>query len=274
MAVREEAGSRRRLRLGRAPRLRLADRALHRPQPAGDGAEHLGRTTCSASRRTWPTIPPRSRRRAPGPRPLSLATVPVGRERRCERVSCARSRSAAAALALLIGRLAAGFTMATNTSPPRARRTRPTARRRSPDGEHSDPAPRARDDRRPAPRLPLVALCQRRRRAHEVFGYAPYWSLPQASQFPVDDFSTIAYFGVDVNPNGTIEMSGPGWNGYESQDFTDLVNAAHQAGDRVVLDRDRLLALVARRAHPRSERWCDAGRAADGAGEGRRTSTG
>ncbi len=63
----------------------------------------------------------------------------------------------------------------------------------------------------------------------------PYWSLAEAAQFPVDEFSTIAYFGVNVNPNGTIATSGPGWDGYESQDFNDLVNAAHQAGDRVVL---------------------------------------
>ncbi len=38
-----------------------------------------------------------------------------------------------------------------------------------------------------------------------------------------------------MNPNGSIEMSGPGWDGYQSQDFANLVNAAHQAGDRVVL---------------------------------------
>ncbi len=86
----------------------------------------------------------------------------------------------------------------------------------------------------PAPSPPQVALSAPTS-AHEVFGYAPYWSLPQASQFPVDDFSTIAYFSVDVNPNGTIQTSGPGWDGYKSQDLTDLVNAAHQAGDRVVL---------------------------------------
>jgi hypothetical protein len=70
---------------------------------------------------------------------------------------------------------------------------------------------------------------------HEVFGYAPYWSLSQSSSFKVADFSTIAYFSVDVNANGTIAHSGPGWSGYESQDFVNLVNRAHQAGDRVVL---------------------------------------
>ena len=85
----------------------------------------------------------------------------------------------------------------------------------------------------PAPSPPSVALSSTA--PHEVFAYAPYWSLPQASSFPVQDFSTIAYFSVDVNPNGSIDESGPGWQGYESQSFVDLVNRAHQAGDRVVL---------------------------------------
>jgi hypothetical protein len=85
----------------------------------------------------------------------------------------------------------------------------------------------------PAPALPLVA--QARTSSHEVFGYAPYWALPQASSFPVEDLSTLAYFSVDVNPNGSIDQSGPGWQGYESQDLVNLVTRAHQAGDRVVL---------------------------------------
>jgi hypothetical protein len=85
----------------------------------------------------------------------------------------------------------------------------------------------------PAPALPLVA--QARTASHEVFGYAPYWSLPQSSSFPVDDLSTIAYFSVDVNSNGSIAQSGPGWQGYQSQDLVNLVTRAHQAGDRVVL---------------------------------------
>ncbi len=49
------------------------------------------------------------------------------------------------------------------------------------------------------------------------------------------DFSTLAYFGVDVNPDGTVQQSGPGWDGYQSQDLVDLVSRAHAAGDRVVL---------------------------------------
>jgi hypothetical protein len=86
----------------------------------------------------------------------------------------------------------------------------------------------------PIPAQPSVALSSPTS-AHEVFGYAPYWSLPDWQSFPYRDFSTVAYFSVNVNPNGSIQQSGSGWNGYNSEDFVNLINAAHQAGDRVVL---------------------------------------
>ena len=71
--------------------------------------------------------------------------------------------------------------------------------------------------------------------SHEVFGYAPYWTLPQSAGFDVNDLTTLAYFSVDANADGTLNESGSGWNGYESQDLVDLVNRSHAAGDRVVL---------------------------------------
>ena len=71
--------------------------------------------------------------------------------------------------------------------------------------------------------------------SHEIFGYAPYWTLPQSSGFDVADLTTLAYFSVDANPDGTLDESGSGWNGYESQDLVNLVNRSHAAGDRVVL---------------------------------------
>ncbi|MGO8861025.1 MAG: glycosyl hydrolase family 18 protein [Acidimicrobiales bacterium] len=72
-------------------------------------------------------------------------------------------------------------------------------------------------------------------RPHEVFGFAPYWTLQQSAGFDVDQMSTIAYFSVDVNPDGTLDESGPGWNGYESQALSNLITRAHASGDRVVL---------------------------------------
>ena len=69
----------------------------------------------------------------------------------------------------------------------------------------------------------------------EDFAFAPYWTLPQSSSFDITGLSTLAYFSVDVNPNGTLDESGPGWNGLESQDLADLITRAHDGGERVVL---------------------------------------
>ncbi|MGH9067308.1 MAG: glycosyl hydrolase family 18 protein, partial [Acidimicrobiales bacterium] len=70
---------------------------------------------------------------------------------------------------------------------------------------------------------------------HEVFGFAPYWTLGQSSGFDLAGLSTLAYFGVDVTGDGSISHAGPGWAGLHSQALVDLVDRAHQAGDRVVL---------------------------------------
>jgi len=72
-------------------------------------------------------------------------------------------------------------------------------------------------------------------RPHEVFGFAPYWTLPAAGGFDVAGMTTLAYFSVDVNADGTVAQTGPGWVGYQSQALADLVTRAHGAGDRVVL---------------------------------------
>jgi hypothetical protein len=72
-------------------------------------------------------------------------------------------------------------------------------------------------------------------RPHEVFGFAPYWTLPSSAGFDVQGLTTLAYFSVGVNPDGTLLQSGPGWNGYESQSLADLITRAHAADDRVVL---------------------------------------
>jgi spore germination protein YaaH len=86
----------------------------------------------------------------------------------------------------------------------------------------------------PAPAPPSLAGSPALQ-SHEVFGFAPYWTLPQEAGFNVSDLTTIAYFSVDVNGNGTVQNSGPGWTGYESQALSDLITRAHASGSRVVL---------------------------------------
>jgi hypothetical protein len=71
--------------------------------------------------------------------------------------------------------------------------------------------------------------------ARENFAFAPYWTLAQAPSFDLTGLSTIAYFSVGVNPDGSLDESGAGWSGFESQDLVDLISRAHAAGERVVL---------------------------------------
>jgi spore germination protein YaaH len=60
--------------------------------------------------------------------------------------------------------------------------------------------------------------------------------------------STIAYFAVNVNTNGTLVTSDSGYTTWRSSQETALINAAHNAGDRVVLTvkafNDSLIASV------------------------------
>jgi spore germination protein YaaH len=70
---------------------------------------------------------------------------------------------------------------------------------------------------------------------HEIFGFAPYWSLPQGDGLDIAGVTTLAYFSIGINANGTLNESGPGWNGYESQALSTLITRAHGSGIRVVL---------------------------------------
>jgi hypothetical protein len=86
----------------------------------------------------------------------------------------------------------------------------------------------------PAPAPPTLANAAPLR-PHEVFGFAPYWTLSQSGGFNVSGISTLAYFSIDVNADGSLDKSGAGWDGYQSQDLANLITRAHGAGDRVVL---------------------------------------
>ncbi|HVB90672.1 MAG TPA: glycosyl hydrolase family 18 protein [Acidimicrobiales bacterium] len=89
----------------------------------------------------------------------------------------------------------------------------------------------------------------------ENFAFAPYWTLAQSGSFSLVGLSTLAYFSIGVNADGTLDRSGAGWNGYQSQALTDLITRAHAAGERVVLtvndfDQGSLDSLTASPAAP------------------------
>jgi len=80
--------------------------------------------------------------------------------------------------------------------------------------------------------VPRAASAQLRR---EVLGFAPYWNLNHYAEWNYSLMSTVAYFGLTVNTDGTFATQGGGWDGWNSSDLTNMINRAHAAGARVVL---------------------------------------
>jgi spore germination protein YaaH/putative cell wall-binding protein len=76
---------------------------------------------------------------------------------------------------------------------------------------------------------------------HEVLGFLPYWKLDTTTRaaLRMDLLSTIAYFSIGVQSNGYLAR-GPvttptvGWTGWTSSAMTEIINAAHARGIRVV----------------------------------------
>jgi spore germination protein YaaH len=62
--------------------------------------------------------------------------------------------------------------------------------------------------------------------ADPTYGY-PAWSM--------NLLTTIAYFGLTINWDGTIQTSGSGWTTWNSSQLTGLVSTAHANGVRVIL---------------------------------------
>lgn len=85
-----------------------------------------------------------------------------------------------------------------------------------------------------APQTP-PALFRRRLPRHLVLGYVPYWSLGALTPADYADATVLAYYGVTIAPNGSLQTGDPGWKGFQSSAFSSLVATAHRAGDRVLL---------------------------------------
>ena len=121
----------------------------------------------------------------------------------------------------------------------------------------ADPAvgPHALDDARHShdvvPMAPVTSTPQSRRMlpntgaapvyggsglTHEVFGFAPYWALPSGASWDYSLLTTVSYFGLDANANGTINDTTLGWQHWSGDgNLTTVISKAHAAQDRVVV---------------------------------------
>ena len=84
--------------------------------------------------------------------------------------------------------------------------------------------------------LTAPALANTLRR--EVYGFFPYWRLGDSLNYDV--ISTVAYFGIDLNTDGTLNkqqngVNTTGWAGWTSSSMTTVINNAHAHGTRVAL---------------------------------------
>ena len=74
-------------------------------------------------------------------------------------------------------------------------------------------------------------------RPTEVFGFLPYWSMADWTDayLRYDLLTTIAFFGVGVHQNGSLVLSGPGFEALRSARGATIIDHAHAAGVRVVI---------------------------------------
>lgn len=81
----------------------------------------------------------------------------------------------------------------------------------------------------------LSPLMTTQKRGYEIFGFAPYWTFNNVQNVDFNLLTTLAYFDIPVNYDGTLNTSDAGYTSFESQQATDLFTRAHQAGTRVVV---------------------------------------
>jgi len=83
----------------------------------------------------------------------------------------------------------------------------------------------------------------------EVFGFAPYWTFDNLQNVDFNTLTTMAYFGITVNADGSLLTDDQGYQTYHSDHATQVFKKAHSYGTRVVLtltqmDNNTITALM------------------------------
>ena len=97
--------------------------------------------------------------------------------------------------------------------------------------------------------------------SRQVYGYLPWWQLgpDTAGELQYDLLTTIAFFGIGIQPDGDLDRKSFGYYGYVSGNATAVTNAAHDHGVRVVptfqlFDSGRLPDLKSFLAHTAAQK--------------------
>ncbi len=82
---------------------------------------------------------------------------------------------------------------------------------------------------------PLTSGKLSRRMSGEVFGFLPYWSIASWTDayLRYDILTDIAFFGVGIKKNGTLDTDSPGYLDLMSATGTEIIEHAHARGVRV-----------------------------------------
>ncbi len=73
------------------------------------------------------------------------------------------------------------------------------------------------------------------KKAYEIFGFAPYWTLHKLDSVDFSTLTTLAYFGVPITSEGTLDTDDYGYTVFSGRKAQALFQKAHNAGTRVVL---------------------------------------
>ena len=76
---------------------------------------------------------------------------------------------------------------------------------------------------------------QGKQETYEIFGFAPYWTINKLENVDFNVLTTLAYFGIPVKTNGTLDTSDTGYQVFKSPKATALFEKAHSHGTKVVL---------------------------------------
>lgn len=73
------------------------------------------------------------------------------------------------------------------------------------------------------------------KRGSEVFGFAPHWTFNKLDNVDFEVLTTFAYFGVELNPDGSLQRDSNGYEVFKSEKATEVFKKAHKNGTRVLL---------------------------------------